>query len=83
MKAAGPQTSLYLLGILPGENEGAIKEYNASLSEICNEAGVIFIDLYDSFALADGSLNPKYGRNNRKLSAEGYSHLADSLRKYL
>ena len=83
LKAACPQTSLYLLGILPGENEGAIKEYNASLSEICNEAGIIFIDLYDSFALADGSLNPKYGRNNRKLSAEGYSHLADSLRKYL
>ncbi|MCI2108740.1 MAG: GDSL-type esterase/lipase family protein [Bacteroidales bacterium] len=83
LKTACPKTSLYLLGILPGENAGSIKEYNASLAEICREAGVIFIDLYDSFALADGSFDPKYGRSNRKLSAEGYYHLADSLRKYL
>ncbi len=83
LKAASPETSLYLLGVLPGENERAIKEYNVGLAEICREAGAIFIDLYDSFTLADGSLNPKYGRDNRKLSAEGYSHLADSLRKYL
>jgi lysophospholipase L1-like esterase len=83
LKDASPKTKLYLLGVLPSENERAIKEYNASLAEICHEAGVIFINLYDSFALDDGSLNPKYGKNNRKLSAEGYAHLADSLRKYL
>ena len=82
VRVKSPKTKIYIQSIFPVllknpvyiSNKKAnceIISVNKSLKRICLEKGIVYIDLYSSFAL-NGSLNPQYSRDGVHLNQPGY-----------
>lgn len=79
---------IYIMSILPvrnleNRNNERIKEVNERLKYICDEASIIFLDLFNGFLDMNHEMSPKFSEDGLHLTENGYSRLAELLSPYL
>ena len=88
VKTSLPDTYIIVTSVLPVSEAHPIEsndivELNMQLKLLCNELGVIYLDLFDEFADEKENLCSEYAIDNVHLTTQGYllwlSHLASAL----
>jgi len=93
IKKETPGSKIYLQSLLPANVPGAdavipleneIVNLNSSLRSLAQEEGCTFIDLYSSFTIEAGRLNPRYDcGDGLHLNGEGYLKWRDLVKRYV
>ena len=88
IKQASSQTEIYLLSVLPVNNDNyrnnnSIIELNHELEMISRETGSTYIDLYKMFLDSTGNLDMRYSNDGLHINIKGYHIWKDAIENYL
>ncbi|WOJ98173.1 GDSL-type esterase/lipase family protein [Congregibacter brevis] len=74
IREASPTTRLFVQSLLPRavELREEVEAYNAEIQKIAGDMGATYIDLYDAFLAADGSITDELTYDELHLTGEGY-----------
>lgn len=83
-----PSVEIYLFSSLPPSSgsdvtKEAVLDYNARLKGLCEQEGLVYIDLYSVFVSSDGYLPAEYGRSSVKLAPCAYALVGKTLTNYI
>lgn len=88
--ADSPNTRVYIQSVLPTEDavhttrkNTDIIEINRGLKKIADHRGLVYIDLFTSFATEDNKLNMDYSIDGLHLNGEGYLLWKELIEKYI
>ncbi len=78
LQAQLPETKLIVSCVLPVTEKGQIAAadimaLNTKLAEICRDAGVVFLDMFQAFANENNALRPEYALDTVHLTVQGYA----------
>ena len=80
-----PETALYLQSVLPRDQEyrNEVEAYNRVIKDLADEFGLVYVDLYDHFLAADGSIDDAYSVDELHLNGAGYQLWQSLLEPYM
>ena len=85
-----PDTEVFIQSVLPVDEAvhwtrkmSDIKLINGKLIEICDERGIVYIDLFPLFVNSENKLNPDYSIDGLHLNAAGYLLWKDYIIDYV
>lgn len=83
LKLQTPSTKIYMQSVLPTNNTFTLFKnhqdknehilfVNSQLKKLCAEKNVTYINLYDSFLISEGKMNPRYTNDGLHLTGQGF-----------
>jgi lysophospholipase L1-like esterase len=83
LKLKTPSTKIYMQSVLPTNNTFTLFKnhqdknehilfVNSQLKKLCAEKNVTYVNLYDSFLISEGKMNPRYTNDGLHLTGEGF-----------
>ena len=91
-RSGAPGTTIYVQSILPqnedmrpkaAEYVDVVLKANEEIKKLCQERGIMYIDLHPILADGEGKLAAPYTLDGLHLTGEGYLRWADHIREYV